>query len=184
MKNTIFLARFSLISLVAMAFLTFAPGSATALMSDHECAFCHSLHNAPGFSLLNQPSQADLVLTAEVVCLSCHGPLGSSSLTADVHTNGGSSFPSNRISCIECHDAHDHQQNINGVDNLNMVLGTITVMSGLGDIDAVFDKSTLKHDVQRSRPKSSRYIKVPPGQPRNHDFPIPPAQFFAVVERL
>ncbi|MBW2688965.1 MAG: hypothetical protein JRC99_03415 [Deltaproteobacteria bacterium] len=155
MKNSIFLARFALIPVIAMTFLTFSTSSAIALMSDHECAYCHSLHNAPGFSLLNQPSQADLVLTAEIVCLSCHGPLGSSSLTADVHTNGGGSFPANRISCIECHDPHDHQQNTNGVDNLNMVLGTITVMTALGDIDAVFadkDYSDGSYDYTKPDP--------------------------------
>jgi cytochrome c553 len=161
MKNSIFLARFPLIVSVALVLLVFVPGSATALMSDHECDYCHSLHSAPGFTLLNQPSQANLVLTAELVCLSCHGPTGSSSLTADVHTNGGSSFPSNRISCIECHDAHDHQQNIDGVDNLNMVLGTITVMTSLdpinfpNDIDAVFadtDYSDGSYDYTKPDP--------------------------------
>jgi len=167
MKNSISLARFPLIVSVALVLLVFVPGSATALMSDHECNYCHSLHSAPGFTLLNQPSQANLVLTAELVCLSCHGPTGSSSLTADVHTNGGSSFPSNRISCIECHDPHDHQQNINGVDNLNMVLGTITVMTSLAplkfpnDIDAVFaDKDYSDGSYDYTKPDGSGICQV------------------------
>ncbi len=157
MKNFIILTKYAVIVLVAMVLLVLGSGPVSALMSDHECANCHQLHGAPGFTLLNQ-SGANLVLTAEMVCLTCHGPTGSSSLTADVHTNGGSSFPSNRISCIECHDPHDHQQNINGVDNLNMVLGTITVMTSLdpiefpNDIDAIFadkDYSDGSHDYSK-----------------------------------
>ena len=167
MKNSLFLARVCLIVSVTLVSFAFVPGSATALLTDHECAYCHSLHGAPGFTLLNQPSQANLVLTAELVCLSCHGPTGSSSLTVDVHTNGGSSFPANRISCIECHDSHDHQQNINGVDNLNMVLGTITVMTSLApikfpnDIDAVFaDKDYSDGSYDYTKPDGSGICQV------------------------
>ncbi len=137
MKNFLIQTRYGVVALVAMMLLMLGVGSAMALMSDHDCAYCHSLHGAPGFTLLNQPSEANLILTAEMVCLSCHGPLGSSSLTADVHSSAISGATINRISCIECHDAHDHQQNVNGVDNLNMVLETITVMTTLGDLDAV-----------------------------------------------
>ncbi len=167
MKNSMSLAKYVVIVLVAMVLLMSDSGSASALMSDHECAYCHSLHGAPGFTLLNQPSEANLVLTAEMVCLSCHGPDGDSSLTADVHTNGGTSFPSNRISCIECHDAHDHQQNVNGVDNLNMVLETITVMTSLdptgfpNDIDAVFaDKDYSDGSYDYSKPDASGICQV------------------------
>jgi predicted CXXCH cytochrome family protein len=103
-----------------------------ALISGHDCADCHSVMGASGSTLLNNVS-------VEVLCMSCHASAIGSVAAVDVHTNSGSSFPSNRITCIECHDPHDNQQNINGVDNLNMVLATITVMNPtLGDIDAVF----------------------------------------------
>ena len=148
MKIFIIPAKHTVTVLVAMVFLVLGSGSVSALMPDHECAYCHATHSAPGFTLLNQ-SGTNLVLTAEVVCLTCHGPTGSSSLTADVHDGGGFSF---RISCIECHDPHDHQQNVNGADNLNMVLGTITAMPALGDIDAIFadkDYSDLSWDYSK-----------------------------------
>lgn len=161
MKSTSSPAKGNIVILIVLIFLLFTSVTASAFMSDHECAYCHSLHSAPGFTLLNQPSQPNLVLTAEIVCLSCHGPTGSSSLTADVHTNGGSSFPLNRISCIECHDPHDHQQNINGVNNLNMVLGTITVMTSLGDIDAVFaDKDYADGSYDYTKPDATGICQV------------------------
>ncbi len=147
MKNSIILVRYAAMVLIAMAVLLLGPDPASALMDDHECAYCHSLHGAPGFTLLNQPSEANLVLTAEMVCLSCHGPTGSSSLEADVHRSDIATAIINRISCIECHDAHDHQQNSNSDVNLNMVLKTITVMSPtLSDIDVVFADNVYSDD--------------------------------------
>lgn len=147
MKKSILLTRHVVIGLAALAILLLDADSSSALMSDHECAYCHSLHGAPGFTLLNQTSAANLVLTAEVVCLYCHGPGGSSSLQADIHRSDIPGATNNRISCIECHDAHDHQQNSNGVDNLNMVLKTITAMSpALVDINVIFFDNVYSDD--------------------------------------
>ena len=124
----------SIISLfIAMCVVSIAlVPEAKALISGHSCADCHSVMGASGSTLLNDAS-------VEVLCMSCHATGIGSVAAVDVHTNGGTSFPLNRITCIECHDSHDNQQNINGVDNLNMVLAKITVMNPtLGDIDAVF----------------------------------------------
>jgi predicted CXXCH cytochrome family protein len=130
MKPALFLTKTWAAFLAAML----VPAAALALMADHQCAFCHDLHGAAGNPLLGESN-------AELVCDSCHAPgvTGSnvSSLKATVHT--GNHFPANRITCLGCHDAHDYQQNKNGVDNLDLVLATISVMNfPAGDITAVF----------------------------------------------
>ena len=126
MKNSISLARFLFALSIAMVLSSLLPSSAIALLPAHDCADCHSLHGAPGFSLLNQASQADLVLTAELICLNCHGPSGSAN-TPD--------YPAFRISCIECHDPHDNQDNYLGAQNIKLILPQIeTPSSGPRDI--------------------------------------------------
>ena len=125
----------SLFAAVSVFSTAFAP-EAQALISGHDCSDCHSVMGASGSTLLNDAS-------VEVLCMSCHATGIGSVAAVDVHV--GDDF-SHRISCIECHDSHDHQQNINGVDNLNMVLGTITVMTSLGDIDAVFADKDYSDD--------------------------------------
>ena len=139
MKISISLARFLFAPSIAMALSLALPSSAIALISAHDCADCHSLHGAPGFTLLNQASQADLVLTAELVCLNCHGPSGSATTMATVHTNDPNDntpdYPAFRISCIECHDPHDNQDNYLSGQNIRLVLPQIaTPSSGPRDI--------------------------------------------------
>lgn len=128
---------------------------ANALISGHECVDCHSVMGASGSTLLND-------ISVEVLCMSCHATAVGSVAAVDVHTNGGTSFPANRITCIECHDPHDNQQNINGVDNLNMVLATITVMNPtLGDINAVFaDKDYSDGSYDYTRPDATGICQV------------------------
>lgn len=82
-----------------------APAALRALNPNHECAFCHGLHTAPGTRLTRE---ADV----EVLCLSCHGPAGISIFKADVHTNDrNSQYAPFRISCMTCHDPHDGEPN-------------------------------------------------------------------------
>lgn len=148
------------LSIIGVSFLIFiaiglTATTSSAMISGHQCAYCHSVMGASGSTLLNDAS-------VEVLCMSCHATAIGSVVAVDVHTNGGSSFPTNRITCVECHDPHDHQQNINGVDNLNMVLGTITVMNPtLGDIDAVFaDKDYSDGSYDYTKPDGTGICQV------------------------
>ena len=77
----------------------------------HECTFCHITHNAPGPML-------SLEADVEVLCLTCHGPLGSSQFKADVHTNGAGDF---LMSCLDCHTPHGSLDNWLGGTNLRQV---------------------------------------------------------------
>jgi len=94
--------------------------------------------------------------------MSCHVNAFGSTAAAEIHTNDGVSFPLNRITCIECHDPHDGQQNAEGDENLNMVLGTITVMTDLGNIDAVFADKDYSGDnsYDYSRPDGSGICQI------------------------
>ena len=109
----------TLLLLSLVAFGGFFPGEALALNPNHQCSYCHVSHGAPGFSLLNQANQANAILTAEVVCLSCHGPTGIATKKAAVHNTARSDW--RRISCRECHDAHSNQTNYLSATNLKMV---------------------------------------------------------------
>lgn len=152
----------SLFSAVCISSMCFVP-EAKALISGHECVDCHSVMGASGSTLLNDAS-------VEVLCMSCHLDAIGSVAAVDVHTNGGASFPSTRITCIECHDSHDGQQNIDGVDNLNMVLATITVMNpSLGyDINAVFaDKDYSDGNYDYTRPDGTGFCQVCHTQTKN-----------------
>jgi predicted CXXCH cytochrome family protein len=148
------LSTVSLFAVVFFVSITFAPG-ARALVSGHECSYCHSVMGASGSTLLNDAS-------VEVLCMSCHANAIGSVAAAEIHTNGGTSFPANRITCIECHDPHDNEQNINGIDNLNLVLATITVMNPtLGDINAVFaDKDYSDGSYDYTKPDGTGLCQV------------------------
>jgi hypothetical protein len=125
--------------IIALLFLTVllgvSPKNASALLATHDCSFCHDHHSAAGFTLLNQPNQADLTLTAELICLNCHGPTGSAT-EASVHSNGSpTDQPAFRHSCIECHDPHDNRDNGLGGTNIKLVLPqVVTPNSGLFDV--------------------------------------------------
>jgi predicted CXXCH cytochrome family protein len=87
------------------AVLLLLPGAVLSLNPNHECDFCHSLHNAPGTRLTNDTD-------SEVLCLGCHGPAGPSSLKADVHSNdNNSSYPVFSFSCVDCHAVHSGYDN-------------------------------------------------------------------------
>lgn len=98
----------------------YRPESTGALNPWHgDCSICHSVHSAPGQALSN-----DAVV--EVLCLSCHGP-GGSAATVEVHTNtSGSSYPSFRMTCIDCHNTHDNMLNCFAGINLKSVGRKIT----------------------------------------------------------
>jgi len=120
----------------------FDPAPVAALLTGHQCDSCHRFHSAPGYSLLNQPSQADLVLTAELVCLNCHGPDGSATAKATVHTNDPTDatpdYPAFRISCIQCHDSHDNKANYLAGTNIKTVLPQIETPSS-GTFNIAFE---------------------------------------------
>jgi len=81
----------------------------------HDCTFCHTTHTAPGPSLT-------IATDVEVLCLTCHGPAGTSPLKAAVHTNdNNSNYDPFRITCTDCHDPHDGQSNWLGGVNIENV---------------------------------------------------------------
>ena len=76
---------------------------AEALLADHQCAFCHSLHGGPGYALLSAE-------TSELICLSCHTVSINDTAAAEVHNPLGlASNQSGYVTCRECHDAHSNQ---------------------------------------------------------------------------
>jgi len=127
MKGKIFLPGIVLGGLVFIAAIVFWPGSTEALNPNHYgCSQCHSIHSAPGQNLTNE-------LTVEVLCLSCHGPAGISTLKADVHQNTpGSSYPAFRMTCMDCHNPHDNRQNWLGGTNLKLVGRKIAGVTNAG----------------------------------------------------
>ncbi len=83
--------------------------------NQHDCSYCHVMHGAPGPSL-------NVGTDVEVICLTCHGPAGSSSLKADIHTNtDGSSHGAFRMTCVDCHTAHSDMTNWVGGTNIKQV---------------------------------------------------------------
>lgn len=94
----------------------------------HDCTYCHGLHGAADAQLLQDT-------TVEGLCVSCHdgsfiAPDSTPAPVADVHRNdpGGSSCCATfRVTCQECHDPHSNQVNRRGVENLKLVLDTVTV---------------------------------------------------------
>jgi predicted CXXCH cytochrome family protein len=97
------------------AMLVFQPKSANALNPNHNCDNCHNLHQAPGQALGKFGVVEDL-------CLSCHGPAGTATRKAEVHTNkSGSSYPAFSLTCMDCHNPHDNRQNYKGTTNIMMM---------------------------------------------------------------
>lgn len=132
--------------LLGAGIISFTPRTARALNPNHDCAFCHSLHNAPGSKLTND-------LDVEVLCMSCHGPTGISTFKAEVHLNdNNSSYAPFRITCMQCHDPHSDQSNWLGphdddgvpVDGINIKL------VGFGDASGVAVYDGVKWDVGTS----------------------------------
>jgi predicted CXXCH cytochrome family protein len=116
-RQLILLLGFGFVLIIGiLAVIIYWPVSTDALNPDHgTCSICHSLHSAPGQSLTN-----DAVV--EVLCLSCHGPAGTASKKAEVHTNkDGSSYIPFYMTCTDCHNPHDNIGNRCGGINLAQV---------------------------------------------------------------
>ncbi|MFQ6084448.1 MAG: cytochrome c3 family protein [Candidatus Aminicenantia bacterium] len=103
-----------------------------ALISVHQCDYCHNMHAPQGPKLLPE-------IDAENTCLTCHAPGGSSSLKADVHINDtNSKYDPFRFTCLDCHDPHDNQQNILGSYNIKLVLASVDTPNSGPDWDVIF----------------------------------------------
>ncbi len=150
-----FAALIIIILVVAISTVPFLwPSGAQALLASHQCNYCHNLHGAPGFTLLNNSQ-------VEALCLTCHGPGGISTLKAEVHQNEvRSSYPAFRITCRECHDPHDNQGNWRGGVNIKLV-GSRQDATGFAKIVTV--NSGTRHVVFESRGTDA-------GQPSLHSF--------------
>jgi len=150
MKPTLLMAK----TWVAFLLAILLPSAALALMPDHQCAFCHDLHGAAANPLLGESN-------AELVCDSCHAPGATgnnvSSLKATVHT--GLSFPSNRITCLGCHDPHDYQINKNNTYNLDLVLGKVNVNSTVYNVVFV-DNNPSDGSADYTKPDGSGTCQV------------------------
>lgn len=86
----------------------------------HVCTYCHDPHGGPENANLKA---GDI----EVLCLTCHGPGGVSTLKAAVHDEGPG------FTCMDCHDHHKHADNWLGGQNLKMV-GWRDPLTGLASI--------------------------------------------------
>ncbi len=112
---------FGIFAIIALALTVFFVSDRTARETEAmnpghgSCSTCHSLHSAPGQSISN-------TAVVEVLCLSCHGPAGTATLKAEVHSNkDGSSYPAFSMTCIDCHNPHDDIANDMGGVNLSQV---------------------------------------------------------------
>ena len=131
------------LSLSCVAVVLLAPSSALSLIASHQCAFCHNMHGTTGSPLLSNAQ-------VEVLCLTCHGLGGISTLKADVHSNNtpNSSYPAFRISCRGCHDSHDNVASWTTGTNIKLV-GSVT--SSLGHAQIVTVNSGTRYVVFQSR---------------------------------
>lgn len=104
------------VCLVVVLLAIYYPQKSDALNANHNCLpDCHDLHAGGSNQLLKMAVVEDL-------CLSCHGPAGTATKKAAVHTNVvGSTYDPFAMSCRDCHDPHDSQLNWLGGTNLMMV---------------------------------------------------------------
>lgn len=79
------------------------------LNSAHQCSFCHLSHAGAQPSLLVSSN-------VEVLCLSCHGAAGVSTLKAANHVSQ---------TCTVCHNVHDGEINRFGNRNIKMMKSTV-----------------------------------------------------------
>lgn len=110
---------------VVSSAVLFTAANTFALSVGHAtCNYCHDLHGGPGNNLLNQPNQSDHVLLVEVVCSNCHDAVDPPIATAPQvvsHNFDRGNDDWRYISCRECHDPHDNQNNAGSGTNLKMV---------------------------------------------------------------
>lgn len=116
-------SRSVLVFLVVFCASALAAGQALALSDGHAtCDYCHDLHGGPGNNLLNQPNQSDHILLVEIVCSNCHDAVDPPIATApQVVSHNVDRSDWRYISCRECHDPHDNQNNAGGGNNLKMI---------------------------------------------------------------
>ena len=132
------------------ALLIAAPG-AYALNPNHECAFCHNVHNSPGQDLLQ-------AATSEATCLSCHDPAapgnaaGGSDIKVAVHTNkAGSLKAAFDISCVGCHEPHSSLDADLGAGSLGTSLKLVGTDQGAGTAQIATPNSGIRDVVFLSR---------------------------------
>lgn len=121
MMRTFKIAAFALVATIAGLL---ASNEAEALLSKHNCTFCHSLHGAPnpqgvptGFLPQNSPTNI------EVLCLGCHfNPVDGSDPIYGTDTDGiavaavqphrsDGGVANYHVTCIDCHEIHDNMPN-------------------------------------------------------------------------
>lgn len=104
MMNTLRITVFALIALTAGLL---ASNDAEALLSTHQCTFCHSLHgNSSTSSFVPQNSPTNL----EVLCLGCHLTANGATDAVQPHRTG-SGYAEFYVTCSDCHNIHDNMQN-------------------------------------------------------------------------
>lgn len=90
------------ILLTALLFST----AAQALLSTHECGYCHSLHGSDtGF--VPRTDQVSM----EVLCLGCHMTANGSTAAVQPHRTANGSYPDHYVTCTSCHEVHDNMPN-------------------------------------------------------------------------
>lgn len=141
-----------IIRIVSFAALLLAANVALALNPNHQCTYCHNLHNGL------VPAAA----VVETLCLTCHGAAGLSVFKAAVHTNKvkNSAYPAFRISCMGCHNPHSDRQNWLGGTNRKLI-GMKLDATGVAKIQT--PNSGVRQVVFESRGTSV-------GQPALHSF--------------
>jgi predicted CXXCH cytochrome family protein len=117
----------------AVFLLLVLPEGAESLIPEHDCSFCHNIHGASGFGALLKNE------VVETLCLTCHGPGGTSTLKADVHSNDSpTSYPAFSFTCTDCHDSHSNRTNWLGGTNIKLVHPKISTPNS-GVLNAVFE---------------------------------------------
>lgn len=143
----------TLIGVACLAPLLYA-SPAQALISSHQCAYCHSVMGASGSTLLNDAS-------VEVLCMSCHVTAIGSVAAAEVHTNGSMTDQAPfRHSCLDCHTPHDNLGNWQGGTNIKLIG---TKQDGSGAAKIATPNSGLREVVFESRGDGA-------GEPTLHSF--------------
>ena len=105
MMNSLRIAVFSLTILFAGMMVT---DQAEALLANHECSFCHSLHGGTSALVpLNSPTNI------EVLCMSCHLTANGATDAVQPHRTDNSKdpYPRHYITCTDCHEVHDNMPN-------------------------------------------------------------------------